>query len=166
MAACSKDKDVSFSSYTLGQSNDSIQHIQKEPREAVNNKYSSDYEESLGKCIIKILSGIHNLEHDLILVFSSKFQVDCLDMFQQTEYSSQNVQWVVKFVLLLDIHAVQKGETWPLHDLVGPTLKKSFPLIGAIVSLISQLIPLLLCYGFICYGFLLHLLYLWECLKI
>ncbi|KAL8531325.1 hypothetical protein ACS0TY_008085 [Phlomoides rotata] len=134
LAARSKDKDVSFSSCTPGQSDNSIQHIQKEPKEAVNNKYSTDYEESLGKCIIKILSGIHTLEHELLLVFSSKFQVDCLDMFQQPEYSPQNVQWVVKFILLLDKHAVQKGETWPLLDLVGPTLKKSFPLIGAIDS--------------------------------
>lgn len=145
LAARLKDKDVSFSSYTPGQTNNSIQHIQKEPRESVNNKYSTDYEESLGKCIIKILSGIHALEHELLLVFSSKFQADCLDMLQQTEYSSQNMQWVVKFILLLDKHVVQKGETWPLLDLVGPTLRKSFQLIGAIVSLTSRHISLLLC---------------------
>lgn len=134
LVASSKDQDVAFSSYTLGQSNNSIQPIHKEPREVVNSKYSTDYEESLGECIIKILSGIHTLEHDLLLVFSLKFQADCLDVFQQTEYSSQNVQWVVKFILLLDKHAVQKGETWPLIDLVGPTVKKSFPIIGTLVS--------------------------------
>lgn len=98
----------------------------------MNSKYSRDREESLGKCIIKIISGIHSIKHDLLLIFSSKFQADCLDMFQKTEYSSQKMQKIVKFILLLD--GVQKGETWPLLDLVGPTLAKSFPLIGTLVS--------------------------------
>ncbi|KAI3450267.1 hypothetical protein Pfo_006932 [Paulownia fortunei] len=134
LAASSKNQDVAFSLDTLGQSKNSVQSIHKEPREAVNSKHSMDYEESLGKCIIKILSGIQCLEHELLLVFSLKFQADCLDIFQQTEYSSRNVQWVVKFILLLDKHVVQKGETWPLLDLVGPTLNKSFPLIGTLDS--------------------------------
>ncbi|KAH6766101.1 hypothetical protein C2S52_017084 [Perilla frutescens var. hirtella] len=132
LAASSKDQDVPFSSYTPGQSNSSIQPIYKESREGVNSKYSRDYEECLGKCIINIISGINSIKHDLLLVFSSKFQADCLDIFQQTVYSSQNVQRVVKFILLLD--GVQKGESWPLLDLVGPTLRKSFPLIGTLDS--------------------------------
>lgn len=131
LAASTKDQDVPFSSYTLGQSNSSVQPY-KESKEGVNSKFSWDYVESLGKCIIKIISGFNSINHDLLLVFSSKFQADCLDIFQQTVYSSQNVQRVVKFILLLD--GVQKGETWPLLDLVGPTLKKAFPLIGTIVS--------------------------------
>ncbi|XP_042045298.1 E3 ubiquitin-protein ligase listerin-like [Salvia splendens] len=131
-SACSKDQDVLFSSYSLGHSNSSIQPIYKESREVVNSKYSRDHKESLGKCIIKIISGIHSIKHDLLLIFCSKFQAGCLDMFQKTEYSSQKMQKIVKFILLLD--GVQKGETWPLLDLVGPTLAKSFPLIGTLDS--------------------------------
>lgn len=132
LSASSKDHDVDFSSNSLGHSNSSIQPIYKESREEVNCKYSKDDGESLGKCIIKIISGIHSIKHDLLLIFSSKFQVDCLDIFQKTEYSSQKVQKMVKFFLLLD--GVQKEETWPLLDLVGPTLQKSFQLIGTLVS--------------------------------
>ncbi|XP_041995812.1 E3 ubiquitin-protein ligase listerin isoform X1 [Salvia splendens] len=132
-SASSKDQDVPFSSYSLGHSNSTIQPIYKESREVVNSKYSRDREESLGKCIIKIISGIHSIKRDLLLIFSSKFQAGCLDMFQKTEYSSQKMQKIVKFILLLD--GVQKGETWPLLDLVGPTLAKSFPLIGTLDSL-------------------------------
>lgn len=136
-SASSKDQDIAFSSYTLGQSN-------KESREGVDNKYWADHEENLGKCIIKIVSGIHSIQHNLLSVFSLKFQSDCLDIFQQTEYSSQKVQKMVKFILLLDV--VQKGETWPLLDLVAPTLKKSFPLIETHVSYRRLLILLCLVY--------------------
>ncbi|KAK4419849.1 E3 ubiquitin-protein ligase listerin [Sesamum alatum] len=134
LAVSSRYQEAAVPLCTQGESKNSIQHVHKEPREAVNSKHSMEYEESLGKCIIKILSQIHCLKHDLLLAFSSKFQADCLDIFQQTEYSSQNVLWVVKFILLLDKHAVQKGETWPLLDLVGPALKKSFPLIETLDS--------------------------------
>lgn len=134
LGASSKGQDVTFSSSTLDQSKNGSQTIHKEPREAVNNKHSRVYEESLGKCIIKILSGIHRLDSGLLLIFSSRFEADCLDRFRQTECSCQNVQWVVKFILLLEKNAVQNGETWPLLDLVGPTLRKSFPLIGTLVS--------------------------------
>ncbi|KAL3829039.1 hypothetical protein ACJIZ3_017841 [Penstemon smallii] len=131
LAAGSKSQDVAFSSYS--QSKNIIQPIQTGSRETLNNKNSMDYEGILGKCIVKILSGIHCLENELFLVFSSKFQADCLDIFQQTENSFQDVQWVVKFSLLLDQHAVKKGEMWPV-ELVGPTLRKSFPLIETLDS--------------------------------
>ncbi|KAL0370829.1 UNVERIFIED_CONTAM: E3 ubiquitin-protein ligase listerin [Sesamum angustifolium] len=134
LAISPKYQEASFSSCTQGESKNCIQNIHKEPREAVNSKHSMEYEETLGKCIIKILSQIHCLKHDLLSAFSLKFQADCLDIFQETEYSSQNVLWVVKFIFLLDKYAVQKGETWPLLDLVGPALKKSFPLIETLDS--------------------------------
>ncbi|KAL0389109.1 UNVERIFIED_CONTAM: E3 ubiquitin-protein ligase listerin [Sesamum calycinum] len=134
LAISPKYQEASFSSCTQGESKNCIQNIHKEPREAVNSKHSMEYEETLGKCIIKILSQIHCLKHDLLSAFSLKFQADCLDIFQETECSSQNVLWVVKFIFLLDKYAVQKGETWPLLDLVGPALKKSFPLIETLDS--------------------------------
>ncbi|CAA2933942.1 Hypothetical predicted protein [Olea europaea subsp. europaea] len=109
----------------------STEPVDNESRETFNVKYPADYEENLGKCIIRILSGIHCLEHDLLLVFCSTFQGNCLDIFRQTECSSQNAEWAVKFLILLDKHAVQKGESWPLVNLLGPTLKESFPVIEA-----------------------------------
>ncbi|KAL3617409.1 hypothetical protein CASFOL_037730 [Castilleja foliolosa] len=131
LVSSSKYQDVAF---TQSQLEDSIQPIHKEPREAINSRHSKDYEEILGKCIIKILSEIHCLEHDLLLVFALKFQANRLDIFQQTESSSRNLDSVVRFISLLDKQSVQKGETWPLLDLVGPALKKTFPLIEALIQ--------------------------------
>ncbi|KAL6565131.1 hypothetical protein OROMI_016581 [Orobanche minor] len=135
LSSGSKNQDLTFMQSQL---KNTIQPIHKEPRAGVNSRLSMDYEKILGKCIIGILSEIHCLEHDLLSVFSLKFQADFVDIFQQTEYYSKNVDWVVKFILLLDKHAVQKGETWPLLELVGPTLKKSFPLIGTLFDTIIK----------------------------
>lgn len=133
LVASSKNQDKAFSSSTPGQSSNSIQPIHMESRELPSRKYSIGYEEVLGECIIKILSGIHGIEHEALLVFCLKFQADCLDIFHRKENPYQEVDWVVRFLLLLDQHAVQKGEEWPL-DLVGPMLKKCFPLIKESVS--------------------------------
>lgn len=139
LSASSNNQD-SFSGYGLDLLKNSTQPTSEELKEAANTKHAMDYVESLGKCIVKILTGIHCMKNDLFLLFAKKFQVDCLDLFQQKEHSSQNVQWVVNFILLLDKHAVQGGETWPLLDLVGPALRKAFPLIGTLVSFSSQFI--------------------------
>ncbi|GER35478.1 E3 ubiquitin-protein ligase listerin [Striga asiatica] len=131
MASSSKYQDGTF---TQGQLKNSIQPVHKEPREAVNSRHPVDYDEILGKCIIKILSEIHRLDRDLLMIFSMKFQADCLSMFQETDGSSRDVDWVIKFILLLDKQALQEGETWPLIDLVGPTLRKTFPLMRTLDS--------------------------------
>lgn len=125
-----KNKGIADSSCTSNRVNNSIQSVHKESREAMNCSHASDYEKSLGTCIIKILSGINFLQDDLLQIFCSKFQADCLDIFQQMECSSLYVQCFVNFFLLLDQHAMQREETWPLVDLVGPTLEKVFPIIG------------------------------------
>lgn len=129
LAASSKYQDTFFSETTIASSKCSTEPVDKESRETLNVKYPADYKGNLGKCIIGILSGIHSLEHDLLLVFCSAFQGNCLDIFRQTECSSQNAEWAVNFLILLDEHAVQKGESWPLVDLLGPTLKESFQVI-------------------------------------
>ncbi|XP_051134250.1 E3 ubiquitin-protein ligase listerin isoform X2 [Andrographis paniculata] len=131
LSASSKYEDT-FSFHAFGQSKKIIEPTLEEPSETAITKHSVDYR-NLGKCIIRILSGIHQLNYDLFLVFSMKFKTDYLDLFQQTEHS-QNVQWVVRFLSLLDKHALLKGETWPLLNLMGPTLKKSFPLIETLDS--------------------------------
>lgn len=125
-----KNKDITYSSCTSNRANNSIQPIHKESRDATNYSRSSDYEKSLGTCIIKILSGINFLQHDLLMIFCSKFQADCLDIFQKIECSSLYVQAFVNFFVLLGEHDMQREATWPLGNLVGPTLEKVFPIIG------------------------------------
>ncbi|KAG9151170.1 hypothetical protein Leryth_002735 [Lithospermum erythrorhizon] len=105
-----------------------------EVRETVSIKPPVGYVEDLGRCIIEILSGIDSLGSDILMLFSSKFQTNCSDFFQQTSSSTGSIDQIIKFLLLMDHHAVRKGETWPLAHLVGPTLEKNFPLIVTLDS--------------------------------
>lgn len=104
--------------------------------EALDINYPMGFVQDLGKCIVEILSGIYSLKPDLLLLFCATFEDNCMDIFKQTENNRnpENVERIIKFLLLLDEHAVQKGETWPLVHLVGPMLAKSFQLIKALVS--------------------------------
>ncbi|XVE58949.1 hypothetical protein DITRI_Ditri05aG0004100 [Diplodiscus trichospermus] len=105
--------------------------------EIQNIKYSIIYFQELGKCIVEILSGIYSLEQDLLSFFSMAFQETCLGLVQQkviTEQPILNIEPIIKFLLLVDQHAKQKGEVWPLLHLVGPMLAKSFPLVRSLDS--------------------------------
>ncbi|CAH9129291.1 unnamed protein product [Cuscuta epithymum] len=105
-----------------------------------NGNSSAGYLQDLGNCIIEILSGIYCLEHNMLLLFCSAFQETCLDIFQLPDSSSKHVEKanrVTEFLLLLDQQVVQKSETWPFSDLVGPTLAKCFPFIKEHDSLYS-----------------------------
>lgn len=110
----------------------------KKTAETLNIKYPVRYLRDLGKCIIEILSGISLMEHDLLSPFIVEFKENCLGMLQQTEKnkerSTESVEQVIYFILLLDEYAVHRGEKWPLVDLVGPMLAQSFPLITSLVS--------------------------------
>ncbi|KAJ6745154.1 ZINC FINGER PROTEIN 294 [Salix purpurea] len=103
--------------------------------EPLKIKYSRSYFQELGKCIVEILSGVYLLEHDLLSTFSVVFKENCLRMFQpmgNTESTTENVEQVIKFLSLLEKHSLRKGENWPLVDIVGPMLAKSFPLIRSL----------------------------------
>ncbi|XP_059626408.1 E3 ubiquitin-protein ligase listerin isoform X2 [Cornus florida] len=133
----SKDPDR----VSLGQSRylskGSIQLSHKETIDTLNVKYSIGYLQDLGKCIIEILSGIYSLQHDLLLPFCTTFQENCVEIIQQIDNmqsTTDNIERVIKFLLLLEQHAVQKGETWPLVHLIGPMVAKSFPLIRTLDS--------------------------------
>ncbi|XAR60796.1 hypothetical protein NMG60_11034310 [Bertholletia excelsa] len=118
-------------------SDSNVQTCQKETEEALSIKCPAIYVQDLGKCIVEILSGIYSLERDLLLDFCSAFQQNCLELFQQTEKmesSSEVIERVIKFLSLLEQHAVQKGEKWPLVNMVGPMLAQSFPLIRTLDS--------------------------------
>lgn len=101
--------------------------------EGLDIKYSTGFVRDLGKCLVEILSGIDSLKPNLLLPFCATFEDNCMDIFKQTERTPENER-IIEFLTLLDEHAVQKGETWPLVRLVGPMLAKSFHLIKALVS--------------------------------
>lgn len=92
-----------------------------------------DHIQEFGKCITEILSSLFSLNPNLLSSFCSTFEENCLNAFQQTE-NSENIEKIIRFLLLVDKHAVQKGDSWPLSYLVGPMLPKSFKLIQTIVS--------------------------------
>lgn len=121
------DHDRILSGVSPGSSGEKIQPVNQE------SKHPLVYAQDLGKCIVDILSGISSVEHNLLSVFSSRFQEQCLEIFP-LENSSENVGVLIRFLLALDHYAVSKGETWPLEYLVGPTLAKSFPLIKTLDS--------------------------------
>ncbi|XP_058075497.1 E3 ubiquitin-protein ligase listerin isoform X2 [Magnolia sinica] len=107
------------------------------PTETLCTRYVESYMQDLGKCIIEILSAISMKECNLLSAFCASFQKDCLEIFQQAESpqkSSEHVEQIVNFLSLLEKHAVQKGETWPLIYLVGPMVVNSFPLIKSLDS--------------------------------
>ncbi|GMG98174.1 hypothetical protein Nepgr_000014 [Nepenthes gracilis] len=113
---------------------DSIQLIDKNTPYV---KYSLGYLEDLGQCLIEIMSAMYALEHQLLRPFCEAFQGICLESFQQTDHLkriSESLGRVIKFITLLDLHAVQKAETWPLKYLVGPLLERSFPLVRSLDS--------------------------------
>ncbi|KAF5201967.1 E3 ubiquitin-protein ligase listerin [Thalictrum thalictroides] len=104
----------------------------------LNAKYSLDYMQDLGICIIEILSVIALKECGLFATFSRAFQENCLEIIQQAEQlerPSEHVVQIENFLILLDKHAVQKGETWPLEFLAVPMMTKAFPSIRSLDSL-------------------------------
>lgn len=133
----SKDEERVFSGKLRNQSAGDPQHYHEETVEKFKVNYPMSYVQDLGKCIIEILSEIYLLKHDLLLPFCFIFQENCFEIFQRTENvesSSVIIERIINFVLLLEQHAVQKGEKWPLVNIMGPMLAKSFPLIRTLVS--------------------------------
>lgn len=116
---------------------DNNQPLHGKTTETQNTKYSINYFEELGKCIIEILSGIYSLEQDLLSFFTMAFQETCQGLLQQkviTEQPTLNIEPIIKFLSLVDQLAKQKGEAWPLLHLVGPMLAKCFPLVRSLDS--------------------------------
>lgn len=98
-----------------------------------NTKYPMPYLQDLGKCIIDILLGIYTLDCNLISAFIVEYEKNCIAVFQQEAYA-ESIERIILLILLLEQHAVLKGETWPLAYLVGPMLAKSFSFIKSSVS--------------------------------
>ncbi|GMP89850.1 hypothetical protein CsSME_00041233 [Camellia sinensis var. sinensis] len=133
----SKEQDRVSSGQMRDPSEINVRPFHEETVETLKIKYPMDYVQELGKCIIEILSGVYSRDLDLLLTFCTEFQENCFEIFQQTENtesSSEFIELVIKFLLLLGQHAVQKGEKWPLVNMVGPMLAKSFPLIKTLDS--------------------------------
>ncbi|KAI3676180.1 hypothetical protein L1987_85781 [Smallanthus sonchifolius] len=102
----------------------------EEKMKKIDSKYQVGHVQEFGKCITEILSGIFSLEPNLLSVFALAFEENCLDAFQQSENSEscENVDKIIRFLLSVDLHAVRRGDSWPLSSLVGPVLSKSFHL--------------------------------------
>nr|POE66372.1 e3 ubiquitin-protein ligase listerin [Quercus suber] len=135
-----KNQDRVFSGISADSSDNSGLASNKKTVETLNVNYPMNYLKDLGKFIIEILSGISLLEHDLLAAFSTEFQENCLGMLQQTENlerATESVERIIHFILLLEQHGIQRGENWPLVDIVGPMLAKSFPLIRSQDSPVS-----------------------------
>ncbi|CAN0903785.1 E3 ubiquitin-protein ligase listerin [Linum grandiflorum] len=105
------------------------------PTGSVTLKYPWSYLQELGKCITEILSESSSIEYDVLSTYSVAFREDSVSMFQKTVNNSERAECVdriIKFLSLLEQHSVQKGEDWPLVQLVGPMLANSFPLIKSL----------------------------------
>lgn len=104
--------------------------------EGLDRKYQMGFQEEWGKCLVEILSGFYSLKFDLLVAFCATFEESCIYILKETasNKSPGSLERVIQFLLLVDEHAVQKGESWPLVNLVGPMLAKSLPLIKSLVS--------------------------------
>ncbi|KAL8146674.1 E3 ubiquitin-protein ligase listerin isoform X2 [Apium graveolens] len=103
--------------------------------EGLDRSHPMGYQEEWGKCMVEILSGLYSFKVDLLMAFCATFEESCISIFKQTASKSPgSLERVIQFLLLVDKHAVRKGESWPLIHLVGPMLAKSLPLIKSLDS--------------------------------
>lgn len=111
-------------------------NFDKKDMEGLDKNYPMGFQEECGKCMVEILSGFYSSKVDLLVSFCATFEENCIYIFKQTASDKfpASLERVKQFLLLVDKHAVQKGERWPLVHLVGPMLAKSLPLIKSLVS--------------------------------
>ncbi|XP_076904678.1 E3 ubiquitin-protein ligase listerin-like [Bidens hawaiensis] len=95
------------------------------------DKYQVDNVQEFGKCIIEILSGLFSLEPNSLSVFCHTFEENCLEAFQQSENveNHENLDKIIRFLQLVDLNSVRKGDSWPLSYLVGPMMSKLFQIV-------------------------------------
>lgn len=120
----------------LGRKDDTqVLHARLQETPGVNCPFS--YFQELARSIIGVLSNISLRKISLLGTFCTPFQKDCLDILRQEEnlqkYSEQTER-IINFLLLLDQHALQKNETWPLNHVAGPLFAELFPLLRSLVS--------------------------------
>ncbi|XP_038680260.1 E3 ubiquitin-protein ligase listerin isoform X2 [Tripterygium wilfordii] len=109
--------------------------VYRKKLDIANIKYPTGYLRHLGTYIVEILSGIYLQDRGLLSPFCMEFQKNCLGMFQETESGEAptgQMERIIQFISLLEQHAIQKGETWPLAYLIGPMWTKSFALIKSL----------------------------------
>lgn len=132
---CSKGQNSQVSRMSTNPPEDGNLPSNVKKSDTLNMKYPKSYFQELGKCIVEILSGIYLLEHDLLSSFCTTFHETCLQVVQQKENLGLfSEEQIIKFLSLLEQHAIQKGEDWPLVYLVGPMLAKAFPMIKSLDS--------------------------------
>ncbi|KAF7816195.1 E3 ubiquitin-protein ligase listerin [Senna tora] len=97
-------------------------------KKTVDMQKTMPYLQELGRCIVGILLGIYTLDCNLLSTFIVEFEKNCIGILNQ-EANTESIERIILLMLLVEQHAVLKGETWPLVYLVGPMLAKSFSLI-------------------------------------
>ncbi|PKI58456.1 hypothetical protein CRG98_021141 [Punica granatum] len=127
------DKKRIFPGISCETSDDSNLSVQR-TEDASIFKHPVNYIHELGKCIIGILSGIALVENDLPSVFGSTFQETCQQMLMHSGNGEgpEIIEQLIQFLSLLEQHAMRKGETWPLVQVLGPTVAKHFSSIKSI----------------------------------
>lgn len=120
-----------------GSAEEARQLLNERSKETLSASYPLCYVQELGRCIVELLSDISNKQFSLLSAFFTSFKEDCLEMFQKGDHLSkfhEHAERIASFFRLLDQHAVQKGQAWPLHSLAGPMLADSFTVIKSIDS--------------------------------
>ncbi|KAK1272073.1 E3 ubiquitin-protein ligase listerin [Acorus gramineus] len=136
LARTNKQDGYSFSkSSSLTEGN--VEYLDGRTIEKISNVYPASYMQELGSCLVEILSSISSKKSDLLHVFITPFQNDCLEIFHQGECFprfSDFIDRLVNFLLILDKISVKKGEKWPLYNLAGPMVASCYPLIKSLDS--------------------------------
>ncbi|XP_078436536.1 HEAT/U-box domain-containing protein isoform X2 [Wolffia australiana] len=100
--------------------------------------YPLSYFQELAKCIIVILSRVHQWEVSLLQAFCMTFHKDCLYTLQQLENGqicSVLAQRITDFLLVLHELVIQENQAWPLSHIAGPLFADVFPLLRSLDSL-------------------------------
>ncbi|XP_009417968.2 E3 ubiquitin-protein ligase listerin isoform X1 [Musa acuminata AAA Group] len=119
-------------------------------KQRTSSSYEASYIQELVRCIVGILVDISLEDRNLLNVFSTSFQKDCLEILWQGECLQnfhEHVERITRFFLLLDELVLQKGHDWPLKFLGQPLIMTTFPVIKSMdspdaVKLLSVLIEI------------------------
>ncbi|GAB2242261.1 hypothetical protein Droror1_Dr00019036 [Drosera rotundifolia] len=114
-----------------GKSGDILEDSQQSNDNILDAKSVPGYWQDLGKCLIETISALYSLGPGLLAPFYVVFEDTCIGELKETEQLKRpgNLVQLIRFMHLMEQHAIRKAEAWPLDYLMGPLLEKCFPLI-------------------------------------
>lgn len=125
-------------------------------KQRTSSSYEASYIQELVRCIVGILVDISLEDRNLLNVFSTSFQKDCLEILWQGECLQnfhEHVERITRFFLLLDELVLQKGHDWPLKFLGQPLIMTTFPVIKSMVNSTREYACQRFFFIFFCYNF-------------